>query len=93
MRRSWRNSNHQFNMDHCRRRLAGNGQWTYAQWRWIHYHRDRPPETILGDTGVCVHPMTRATHLRGMFAVIPMVNRPVPFIFDDYIDMEFGRGR
>ena len=51
------------------------------------------PETILGDTGVCVHPDDpRYTHLRGMFAVIPMVNRPVPFIFDDYIDMEFGTG-
>ncbi len=51
------------------------------------------PETILGDTGVCVHPEDpRYTHLRGKFAVIPMVNRPVPFIFDDYIDMEFGTG-
>lgn len=51
------------------------------------------PETILGDTGVCVHPEDpRYMHLRGKFAVIPMVNRPVPFIFDDYIDMEFGTG-
>ncbi len=51
------------------------------------------PETILGDTGVCVHPDdARYKKLKGMFAVIPMVNRPVPVIFDDYIDMEFGTG-
>lgn len=51
------------------------------------------PETILGDTGVCVHPNDpRYTKLKGMFAVIPMVNRPVPIIFDEYIDMEFGTG-
>ena len=51
------------------------------------------PETILGDTGVCVHPEDeRYKNLRGKFAVIPMVNRPVPVIFDDYIEMEFGTG-
>jgi valyl-tRNA synthetase len=51
------------------------------------------PETILGDTGVCVHPDDeRYKNLKGMFAVIPMVNRPVPIIFDDYIEMEFGTG-
>ncbi|MFN8143614.1 MAG: valine--tRNA ligase [Bacteroidia bacterium] len=51
------------------------------------------PETILGDTGVCVHPNDpRYTSLKEMFAVIPMVNRPVPVIFDEYIDMEFGTG-
>ena len=51
------------------------------------------PETILGDTGVCVHPNDeRYKKLKGMFAVIPFVNRPVPIIFDDYIEMEFGTG-
>jgi valyl-tRNA synthetase len=51
------------------------------------------PETILGDTGVCVHPDDeRYKSLKGMFAVIPLVNRPVPVIFDDYIEMEFGTG-
>ncbi len=51
------------------------------------------PETILGDTGVCVHPDDeRYKSLRGKFAVIPMVNRPVPVITDEYIDMEFGTG-
>ncbi len=51
------------------------------------------PETILGDTGVCVHPEDdRYKKMKGKFAVIPMVNRPVPIIFDDYIEMEFGTG-
>lgn len=51
------------------------------------------PETILGDTGVCVHPEDeRYQSFKGMFAVIPMVNRPVPVVFDTYIDREFGTG-
>jgi valyl-tRNA synthetase len=51
------------------------------------------PETILGDTGVCVHPEDpRYTHLKGKYAIIPMVNRRVPIIFDDYILIEFGTG-
>lgn len=51
------------------------------------------PETILGDTGVCVHPDDpRYTHLKGKYAIIPMVNRRVPIIFDDYILIEFGTG-
>lgn len=51
------------------------------------------PETILGDTAVCVHPDDeRYKALNGKFAVIPMVNRPVPVIYDTYIDLEFGTG-
>src|SRR5690606_13604403 len=51
------------------------------------------PETILGDTAVCVHPEDpRYTHLKGKKCIIPLVNREVPIIFDDYIDMEFGTG-
>lgn len=51
------------------------------------------PETILGDTGVCVHPDDpRYAHLKGKFAIIPMVNRRVPIVFDDYILMDFGTG-
>jgi len=51
------------------------------------------PETILGDTGVCVHPDDeRYKKLKGSFAVIPLVNRPVPIVFDDYIEMGFGTG-
>ena len=51
------------------------------------------PETILGDTAVCVHPEDpRYASLKGKFAIIPMVNRRVPVIFDEYILMEFGTG-
>lgn len=51
------------------------------------------PETILGDTAVCANPADeRYRHLRGMKVIVPMVNREVPFIFDDYVDMEFGTG-
>jgi valyl-tRNA synthetase len=51
------------------------------------------PETILGDTAVCVHPDDeRYKHLKGKFAVIPFAERKVPIIFDDYIDIEFGTG-
>lgn len=51
------------------------------------------PETILGDTAVCVHPDDdRYKKLKGKKAVIPFVNRLVPIIFDEYITMEFGTG-
>ncbi len=51
------------------------------------------PETILGDTAVCVHPEDeRYKHLKGKRVIIPIVNRSVPVIFDEYIDMEFGTG-
>lgn len=51
------------------------------------------PETILGDTAVCVHPDDeRYKNLKGKYALIPFVNRKVPIIFDDYITMEFGTG-
>ncbi len=51
------------------------------------------PETILGDTAVCVNPNDkRFTHLSGKNVIVPMVNRVVPIIFDDYVDMEFGTG-
>jgi len=51
------------------------------------------PETILGDTAVCVNPADpRYEHLKGCHVVVPMVNREVPVIFDPYVDMEFGTG-
>ena len=51
------------------------------------------PETILGDTAVCVHPdVERYKHLKGKRAIVPMVNRAVPIIYDTYIDLEFGTG-
>jgi valyl-tRNA synthetase len=51
------------------------------------------PETILGDTAVCANPDDdRYRHLKGKKVIVPMVNRAVPFIYDDYVDMEFGTG-
>ncbi|MFO7616481.1 MAG: valine--tRNA ligase [Bacteroidales bacterium] len=51
------------------------------------------PETILGDTAVCVNPADpRYGHLKGCRVVVPMVNREVPVIFDAYVDTEFGTG-
>lgn len=51
------------------------------------------PETILGDTAVCVNPKDeRYTHLKGKHVIVPMIDREVPVIFDEYVDMEFGTG-
>jgi valyl-tRNA synthetase len=51
------------------------------------------PETILGDTAVCAHPDDeRYKHLAGRKVIVPMANREVPFIFDSYVDPEFGTG-
>lgn len=51
------------------------------------------PETILGDTAICVNPNDeRYTHLKGKRAIVPIANRVIPIIFDDYVDMEFGTG-
>lgn len=51
------------------------------------------PETIMGDTAVCVNPGDeRYTHLKGKRVIVPVVNRPVPVIFDDYVDATFGTG-
>ena len=51
------------------------------------------PETILGDTALCVNPNDeRFLHLKGKKVVVPISNRVVPIIFDEYVDMEFGTG-
>ena len=51
------------------------------------------PETILGDTAVCVNPNdSRYTSLRGKQVLVPLINRPVNIIMDDYVDIEFGTG-
>ncbi|MEX0610109.1 MAG: valine--tRNA ligase [Balneolaceae bacterium] len=51
------------------------------------------PETILGDTAICINPKDeRYSHLHGKKAIVPLVNREVPIILDDYVDMEFGTG-
>lgn len=51
------------------------------------------PETMLGDTGIAVHPSDkRYTHLVGKFAKHPFVDRLIPIFADDYVDPEFGTG-
>lgn len=51
------------------------------------------PETILGDTAVCVNPKDeRYKHLHGKRVIVPLVNREVPIIADEYVEMEFGTG-
>lgn len=51
------------------------------------------PETILGDTAICINPNDeRYDHLRGKKAIVPICNRVIPIIEDEYVDIEFGTG-
>jgi len=51
------------------------------------------PETIMGDTAICVNPNDeRYKHLQGKFVFVPLINRRIPIITDDYITMDFGTG-
>ncbi|MDG1147821.1 MAG: valine--tRNA ligase, partial [Crocinitomicaceae bacterium] len=71
---------------HVRYKIAG----TDDQWLTIATTR---PETILGDSAICVNPNdARYTNLKGKEAIVPIAGRTIPIIFDDYVDMEFGTG-
>ena len=51
------------------------------------------PETILGDSAICINPKDeRWAHLKGKKAIVPIVNREIPIIEDEYVDLEFGTG-
>jgi valyl-tRNA synthetase len=51
------------------------------------------PETIMGDTAMCINPNDpKNTHLKGKKVIVPLVNRVIPVIEDDYVDIEFGTG-
>ncbi len=51
------------------------------------------PETIMGDTAMCIHPENPKTaHLKGKKVIVPLINRVIPVIEDEYVDMEFGTG-
>ncbi|WP_298763585.1 valine--tRNA ligase [uncultured Polaribacter sp.] len=51
------------------------------------------PETIFGDTAICINPNDeRFTHLKGKKAIVPLCNRIIPIIEDEYVDLEFGTG-
>jgi valyl-tRNA synthetase len=63
-----------------------------SQDEWVTIATTRP-ETILGDTAICVHPEDeRYSHLRGKRILVPLLNRSIPMIFDEYVDREFGTG-
>jgi valyl-tRNA synthetase len=51
------------------------------------------PETIMGDAAICVNPLDeRYLHLHGKFAFVPLINRRIPIIADEYVTMDFGTG-
>jgi valyl-tRNA synthetase len=51
------------------------------------------PETIMGDTAIAVHPDDeRYKHLHGKFAIVPLINKRIPIITDEYVTMDFGTG-
>ncbi|MGJ1324049.1 valine--tRNA ligase [Sphingobacterium faecium] len=51
------------------------------------------PETIMADAAICMNPNDeRYTHLKGKTVIIPLINREIPIIEDEYVDIEFGTG-
>ena len=51
------------------------------------------PETIMGDTAMCINPSDpKNAHLKGKHVIVPLVGREIPVIEDDYVDIEFGTG-
>ena len=51
------------------------------------------PETIMGDTAMCIHPDDpKNAHLKGKKVIVPLINRAIPVIEDEYVDIEFGTG-
>jgi len=59
---------------------------------WVTIATTRP-ETILGDTAICVHPDDdRFKHLKGKRVLVPLLKRSIPVIQDEYVDREFGTG-
>lgn len=59
---------------------------------WIQIATTRP-ETILGDSAICINPNDpRYKHLEGKEVLVPLIDRTIPIIFDDYVDMDFGTG-
>ena len=71
---------------YVRYKIAGSDD----QWLTIATTR---PETILGDSAICINPNDeRFKHLHGKQAIVPIANRTIPIIQDEYVDMEFGTG-
>lgn len=71
---------------HVRYKIAG------SEDEWLTIATTRP-ETILGDSAICINPNdARYKHLHGKQAIVPIANRTIPIIQDEYVDMEFGTG-
>jgi len=71
---------------HVRYKIVG----TQDEWLVIATTR---PETILGDSAICINPNdSRFKHLHGKQVIVPIANRTIPIIQDEYVDMEFGTG-
>lgn len=71
---------------HVRYKIAGSDD------EWLVIATTRP-ETILGDSAICINPNDeRYQHLKGKQAIVPIANRTIPIIWDEYVDMEFGTG-
>ena len=76
----------------CRRVDEGNVIHQDAQGYYAVVATTRP-ETIMGDTAMCINPNdAKNTWLKGKHVIVPLVNREIPVIEDDYVDVEFGTG-
>jgi valyl-tRNA synthetase len=63
-----------------------------AEDEWVTIATTRP-ETIFADTAIAIHPEDeRYQHLKGKMAIVPIVNRKIPIIFDEYVEKDFGTG-
>ncbi len=70
---------------HLRYRIVGEDGWAIVA--------TTRPETIMGDTAMCINPNDpKNAHLRGKHVIVPLVNREIPVIEDDYVEMDFGTG-
>ncbi len=80
---------------HFRYPLANGATYTDSEGRTLNYIvvATTRPETMLGDTAVAVHPEDeRYQHLVGQHVILPLCNRQIPIVADDYVDREFGTG-
>ncbi|MDR2385320.1 MAG: valine--tRNA ligase [Tannerella sp.] len=78
------------NLYYLRYRIAGESHTSSQQWATVATTR---PETIFGDTAMCIHPDNPKTAwLKGKKAIVPLIDREIPIIEDKYVDMEFGTG-
>ena len=76
----------------CRRVDEGNVIHQDAQGYYAVVATTRP-ETIMGDSAMCINPNdAKNTWLKGKHVIVPLVNREIPVIEDDYVDVEFGTG-